>query len=508
MDRCGLSACPKQFDDAQDETIVECMQRIAGWLLKDRLARLRETVRQALRQKHADLDRQQIRALRRSEALHRAVLNSLAALIAVLDRNGTIIAVNEAWSRFAAENGDPTAARTGVGVNYLEVCRRMALSGHMLAAQVLNGIQAVLDGSQPYFALEYPTHFLTEKRWYSLSVLPLADESGGATLSRVDVTARKLAEDELRMLHSAVEQSASSVIITDVQGNIEYVNPHFTQVTGYTADEVMGKNPRILKSGEMAPQVYRQMWDTLTAGGVWRGELHNQKKNGELFWELASISAIKDAQGDVTHFLAVKEDVTERKRWQEEFTRSEVLRVALSKEREILDLKQRFISMVSHDLRSPLTVINTMRGLLADHFDRLSPERRLKYLQPFIRRSNTWPSCSTMCSRFDAVQAGKLESHPSPINLEAFCRDVFEQMQFSDTVGHEFVFMAEGDFTNVSLDEKILRHILINLLSNAIKYSPGGGEIRLQLSRSERDVTLRISDQGIGIPVEDQARNL
>jgi signal transduction histidine kinase len=104
------------------------------------------------------------------------------------------------------------------------------------------------------------------------------------------------------------------------------------------------------------------------------------------------------------------------------------------------------------------------------------------------------------------AQAGKLKFHPSPLNLEAFCRDVFEQMQFTDTVGHEFVFMAEGDFANVSLDEKILRHILINLLSNAIKYSPGGGEIRLQLSRSERDVTLRISDQGIGIPVEDQAR--
>jgi PAS domain-containing protein len=142
------------------------------YLLKDRLARLREAVRQALRQKHAYLDRQQIRALRRSEALHRAVLNSLAALIVVLDRNGTIIAVNEAWSRFAAENDDPTAARTGVGVNYLDVCRRMALSGHMFAAQVLNGIQAILDGSQPSFALEYPTHFLTEKRWYSLSVSP------------------------------------------------------------------------------------------------------------------------------------------------------------------------------------------------------------------------------------------------------------------------------------------------------------------------------------------------
>jgi signal transduction histidine kinase len=162
--------------------------------------------------------------------------------------------------------------------------------------------------------------------------------------------------------------------------------------------------------------------------------------------------------------------------------------------------------MVSHDLRSPLTVINTVRGLLADHFDRLSPERRLKYLQTIHTQVKHMDELLDDVLTLDAAQAGKLESHPSPINLEAFCRDVFEQMQFSDTVGHEFSFTAEGDFANVSLDEKILRHILINLLSNAIKYSPGGGEIRLQLSRSERDVTVRISDQGIGIPMEDQAR--
>ncbi len=183
-----------------------------------------------------------------------------------------------------------------------------------------------------------------------------------------------------------------------------------------------------------------------------------------------------------------------------------MLRVALSKEREILDLKQRFISMISHDMRGPLTVINMMRGLLADHFDRLSPEQRLRYLRTIHTQVKHMDELLDDVLTFDAAQAGKLEFHPSPINLEAFCRDVFEQMQFTDTVGHEFVFTAEGDFTNVSLDEKILRHILINLLSNAIKYSPGGGEIRLQLSRSERDVTLRISDQGIGIPVEDQAR--
>jgi len=124
---------------------------------------------------------------------------------------------------------------------------------------------------------------------------------------------RRQTEDQLRKLSRAVEQSASTVVITDLDGNIEYANPRFTMVTGYTLDEVRGQNPRILKSGEMPPQEYEHLWETITAGGEWRGEFHNVRKNGELFWELASISPIKNADGVITHFLAVKEDITARK---------------------------------------------------------------------------------------------------------------------------------------------------------------------------------------------------
>jgi PAS domain S-box-containing protein len=129
--------------------------------------------------------------------------------------------------------------------------------------------------------------------------------------------------EELRKLHTAVEQSASSVVITDLQGNIEYINAKFTEVTGYTPGEALGKNPRILKSGETPPEVYRQLWQQLANGGEWRGEFHNRKKNGDLYWEWASISAIKDANGSVTSYLAVKEDITERKQMEERLRASE-----------------------------------------------------------------------------------------------------------------------------------------------------------------------------------------
>ena len=125
-------------------------------------------------------------------------------------------------------------------------------------------------------------------------------------------------KDETNKLLHAIEQSPSTVIITDVNGNIEYVNPKFTQLTGYTSEEVLGKNPRILKPGCKPSEEYRELWETITSGREWRGELYNRKKNGEFYWEYASISPVRNSQGVITHFIAVKEDITERKRVEDE----------------------------------------------------------------------------------------------------------------------------------------------------------------------------------------------
>ena len=129
-----------------------------------------------------------------------------------------------------------------------------------------------------------------------------------------DITERKNIEGQLRKLSSAVEQSPAAVVITDLQGKIEYVNPKFTQVTGYTAEEAVGQNPRILKSGVQPRAVYQELWETVLSGKEWRGELANRKKSGELYWESACIVPVKDPSGTVTHFLAIKEDITERKK--------------------------------------------------------------------------------------------------------------------------------------------------------------------------------------------------
>lgn len=141
---------------------------------------------------------------------------------------------------------------------------------------------------------------------------------------------KKRAEEELRKLYHAVEQSPVSIVITDREGTIEYVNPKFSKLTGYESHEAIGQNPRILKSGETPAEEYQRLWEAITAGHEWHGEFLNKKKNSQLFWERASISAIKDETGTITHFVGVKEDITEQRRIKEAERRSWKLSEAMA----------------------------------------------------------------------------------------------------------------------------------------------------------------------------------
>jgi PAS domain S-box-containing protein len=128
-----------------------------------------------------------------------------------------------------------------------------------------------------------------------------------------EIAQREMADESLRKLSVAVEQSPVSVVITNLDATIEYVNPRFTEVTGYSAEEAMGCNPRILQSGQIAKEVYLELWNTVTQGVAWHGELLNRRKNGTLYWEETHIAPVKDPHGTTTHYVAVKLDITERK---------------------------------------------------------------------------------------------------------------------------------------------------------------------------------------------------
>ena len=176
--------------------------------------------------------------------------------------------------------------------------------------------------------------------------------------------ARRQAEEELRKLSRAVEQSANTIIITDTKGYIEYANPRFTEITGYPPEETLGQHTRLLKSGHTTPEEYKQLWDTITSGKEWRGEFLNVKKNRELYWESTSISPIKNADGVITHFLAVKEDISERK--QAEAEREKLLAQIRQQAQEvqfIVDTVPEGIFLLSGDHRVRLTNPNAQKDL-------------------------------------------------------------------------------------------------------------------------------------------------
>ncbi len=246
-----------------------------------------------------------------------SVLDALPAHVAILDASGTILSVNASWRRFAREN-DLAWSGYGVGRNYLKVCDTASGEEADQARRAAQGIRQVIAGRRDGFYLEYACHSLDEQRWFTMRVARFG--SNGST--RVVVTHESITEGvqtaaKLRQLSQAVEQSPATVVITDTQGQIEYVNPRFSQVTGYTSEEALGKNPRLLKSGRHPPEFYRELWDTILTGGEWRGEFINRRKDGETYWEAASISPLVDADGTITHFVKVAEDVTDRVRAEE-----------------------------------------------------------------------------------------------------------------------------------------------------------------------------------------------
>ena len=250
--------------------------------------------------------RQTQEALNTSNTLLRTIIESAPVAIIDLDLEGCVHSI---WNP-AAERMLGWKAKEVVGTPLLAVAEESHEAFRRCLEQISQG--ANLEGVE-----------VRGKRHdgvpidYCIYASPLHDAKGGISGSiavLVDITERKHADAFIRKLSQAIEQSPVSIVITDNNGTIEFVNKKFTQITGYSFSEAVGQNPNILKSGETEISEYRQLWKTIRSGGVWRGEFHNRKKSGGLFWEQATIAPVRNSENRITHFVAVKEDVTERKR--------------------------------------------------------------------------------------------------------------------------------------------------------------------------------------------------
>lgn len=340
----------------------------------------RKRAEEALARSHAELESrvaERTRELSESQERYRQLVQALPTAVYTCDSNGRIVLYNAAavnlWGR------EPRTRDRWCGSHRLftSEAKRLPLKRSPMALAVSEGkpirnTELIIerpDGSRSH-VLVFPD--------------PTCDSSGhatGAVNVLVDITSLKeteatlrTTERKLRTLAHAMEQSPASILITNPAGEIEYVNPAFTEVTGYSLPELLGKNPRILKSGHQPRKFYREMWKTITDGKDWRGEFCNRKKNGEVFWEYAVIAPVHDEQGELTHFVSIKEDITERRRAGEELhDREEKLRAILN---TVVD------AVISIDQRGTIVGVNPAAERMFGYAEREMLGQNVSMLMP------------------------------------------------------------------------------------------------------------------------------
>jgi len=295
-----------------EETVVRCMRLgAADYLLKDRLTRLGPAIVNALNMRRERDEKRVIeRAQRRLAEVNSAILSSMPAHVALLDADGSIVAVNDAWRRNGAPNGfDDPACR--IGESYIEVCRRAANNFNGDAVQVLQGLTALLDGQRDSFALEYARHSGGEKRWLRMMATPVArGGKGGAVVMHLDVTDRRLAEEQLKVNSNALRHLSEGVIIADADLRIVTVNKAFATLTGYSAEKALGSSLTELLVRDRTDSLLDDIRSVVLQQGGWKGELRMRRANGESFPGLFSFSAVRDASGAIEHYTAVFSDLS------------------------------------------------------------------------------------------------------------------------------------------------------------------------------------------------------
>lgn len=313
-----------------------------------------------------------------------------------------------------------------------------------------------------------------------------------------DFTNRKKTEKQVILLSRAIEQSPATVVITDKHGDIEYTNPKFTQVSGFTFEEVKGQNPRLGQTGAQSREFYKNLWNTILAGKDWHGEFHNRKKSGESYWESATISSIVNDRGDISHFVAVKEDITEKKKMLEDLIR------AKDKAEESDRLKSAFLANMSHEIRTPMNGILGFAGLLKE--PKLTGEEQQEYISIIEQSGARMLNIINDIVEISKIESGVMEVNPKELDVNkkleyiyTFFKPEVEKKGMKLSIKNT---LPAGEAI-VKTDREKLYAILINLVKNAIKYSDQG-PIELGYTKKDKYFEFFVKDHGIGIPIDRQ----
>ncbi|GFO63238.1 PAS domain S-box protein [Geomonas paludis] len=357
------------------------------------------------------------------------------------------------------------------------------------------------QGSDELFWRKDGSSFYAE---YNCRPLREGGELVGAVVIYKDVTERRQADEQLLKLSQAVMQSPVAIMITDIRGDIEFVNPRFTEITGYSSEEVIGKNPSILKSGKTSPELYQGMWDTITAGRVWTGELYNRHKNGSTFWQHSTISPILNSSGVISHFMAFMESINERKKLEEQLRQAQKMEAI-----------GQLAGGVAHDFNNILTVILGFGQLLQHSLPKDDPmlEHMEQILDAADRATHLTKSLLAFSRKqvmvMQQVELNELTRRHAKFLVRIIGEDVTLKTAFSD---EKLLVMA---------DSGQLEQVLMNLATNARDAMPSGGEltIRTEVTTLDKEfhrqygygmpgryALITVGDTGTGMDAETQQK--
>jgi len=311
---------------------------------------------------------------------------------------------------------------------------------------------------------------------------------------RVEARTIELRRSKERV-EAIINTSSDAIILASTEGLIRQTNPAFNALFGYEVDECFGQPLTTLVTPDGIDDLTAMLQEVTTTRQPGRLEIAGRRKDGTTFDGELVTAAMADGEGMVCSLR----DVSERKLAEQK------LHEALQKERELNELRARFVSMVSHEFRTPLATIQSSSDLVRHYGHKMEEERKQEHLENIAAQVARLTELLDYVLFIGKAQTVGLEFKPTSLDLAAFCQTIVQEIQ-QITSKHQLTFTVRGESTNVVADEKLLRRAFTNLLSNAVKYSPKGGEVYFDLLWENTEAVIRVRDQGIGIPKEDQKR--
>jgi PAS domain S-box-containing protein len=473
-----------------EEVAVDCMKAGAtDYILKDSPRRLGAAITNALEQ--SKLKKESLlaeEAIIQERNLLRTLIDHLPDTIYVKDVEGRKIVANKA----DMEAMKVTYDADFVGKTDLELYPGIdGECGYNEDLHVINNGETLCNIEGVFLDKN------GNKQLIETAKFPLTDKNGkiiGLVGVGRNITEKRENEEKILLLSNGIEQSPLSIVITDLKGNMQYLNPKTVEATGFSHDEMLGQNSSMFQSGQTSSETYKDLWDTISTGKIWKGTLCNKKKNGIRYWESMMITPIKNPKGEISNFMAIKEDITLKRQMEHDLVE------AKEKAEESDRLKSAFLANMSHEIRTPLNSIMGFSELLTE--PGLSDEERGKYAAVINLNGENLLSIINDIIDFSRIEAGEvnieMSETSSKIIIDELFTDYEQKIKQKDL---DFIIGDQCQPTLLYCDKVRVKQILGNYLNNAIKFTTKGS-IELGSCLYEKQIQFYVKDTGIGIAPE------